>query len=74
KEKSFITMYYEIKGPLKDPNVDPVPIKSIGKNILGIFQRLFEAPIMAITPDRKEEEKEGKGRYPESTPDKGTAP
>jgi len=49
KEKSTISMYYELKGDLKDPSVEPVPIKSLGKKVFGIFQRILEAPIEVIS-------------------------
>jgi len=50
KEKSTVNMYYDIKGPLKDPKVDPVPVESVGKKILGIFQRILEMPADVIEP------------------------
>jgi hypothetical protein len=61
-EKSTVTMYYRIKGPLKDPEVTPQPAKSIEKNILDIFKRVLKTPIKAVTPDvpveKNEREKE----------------
>lgn len=50
KEKSTISMYYEIKGPLDNPNVEAVPVRSLGEGILGIFQRILEAPVEAVMP------------------------
>jgi len=50
KEKSTISMYYEIKGPLNNPDVSAVPVKSLGTGILGIFQRILEAPVEAVKP------------------------
>ncbi|MBI5893436.1 MAG: AsmA-like C-terminal domain-containing protein [Deltaproteobacteria bacterium] len=50
KEKSTISMYYEIKGPLDNPNVEAVAVKSLGAGILGIFQRILEAPVEAVMP------------------------
>ena len=50
KEKSTISMYYEIKGPLNNPDVEAVPVKSIGLGILGIFQRILETPVEIIKP------------------------
>ncbi len=44
KEKSTVTIYSEVKGPLKDPEVRAVPIKSIGRKIGGIFKRLLFIP------------------------------
>ena len=57
REKSTITMYYKIYGPLKNPEVEAVPISGMGKKILGIFERIFTAPIKGMGTD-KEEKKE----------------
>ncbi len=53
KEKSIINMYYEMKGPLKDPDVKLVPIKSLGEKILSILERTLETPLRAIEPITK---------------------
>lgn len=50
KEKSTISMYYEIKGDIKDPQVEPVPIKSLGEKVFGIFLRILETPVEAVRP------------------------
>ena len=52
KEKSLISMYYEVTGPLKNPDVYPVPVKTIGKGILGILQRALETPVKILTPEK----------------------
>jgi uncharacterized protein YhdP len=59
KDKSAITMYYEIKGPLKDPNVQAVPIKSLGKGIFGILERAMKLPGQVLTPAPKKEKDNG---------------
>ncbi|MCR4287236.1 MAG: AsmA-like C-terminal region-containing protein, partial [Deltaproteobacteria bacterium] len=46
KEKSTVSMYYDVKGPLKNPSIEPAPIKSIEKGILGVLERLIEAPVL----------------------------
>lgn len=46
KEKSIVSMYYDVKGPLKNPSIEPAPIKSIEKGILGVLERLIEAPVL----------------------------
>jgi len=51
KEKSTLSMYFEVTGPLKDTDVMPVTVTGVGKGILGILQRLIEAPIKIIKPD-----------------------
>ncbi len=53
KEKSFLSMYYEVKGPLKDPDVYPIPVKTIGKGIFGILQRTLETPAKVLAPENK---------------------
>ncbi len=50
KEKSTLTMYFEVKGPVKDPDVTPLTVTGVGKGILGMLQRLIEAPIKIIKP------------------------
>jgi uncharacterized protein involved in outer membrane biogenesis len=44
KERSTFTIYSEMKGPLSDPAVKAVPLKSIGRKIGGIFKRLLFIP------------------------------
>ncbi len=48
KEKSSVSLYYTIKGPLKTPVVEPAPIKNIQKGILGKIERLITSPIKII--------------------------
>ena len=57
REKSTITMYYKIYGPLKNPEVEAVPISGMGKKILGIFERIFTAPIKGMGTDKEEKKK-----------------
>ncbi len=51
KEKSALSMYFDVKGPVRDPQVTPVTVTGVGKGILGIVQRLIETPIKIIKPD-----------------------
>lgn len=44
KEKSLIISYYDVTGPLGDPQVRSVPLESLGRGVLGIFRRLLELP------------------------------
>jgi hypothetical protein len=37
-------MYYLVKGPLTDPKVSAVPLRSLGEGVLGIFKRLLQNP------------------------------
>jgi uncharacterized protein YhdP len=49
KEKSLISTYFEVKGKSSSPNVSAIPVKSLGKGVLGIFQRLFQLPGKLVT-------------------------
>jgi uncharacterized protein YhdP len=49
KEKSLITAYFEVKGKASAPQVSAIPVKSLGKGILGIFKRVFQLPAKLIT-------------------------
>jgi len=48
KEKSSVSLYYSIKGPLKKPAVEPARIKNIQKGIIGKMERLITSPIKII--------------------------
>lgn len=52
RQKSAISMYYEITGPLKGPDVEPVPVKGLGKGVFEMLQRLLEAPVELISPGK----------------------
>lgn len=49
KEKSLITTYFEIKGKPSSPNVSAIPVKALGKGVLGIFKRVFQLPAKLVT-------------------------
>jgi hypothetical protein len=49
KDRSLITTYFEAKGPIEDPRVTAVPVKSLAKGVLNIFKRVFELPGRLIT-------------------------
>ena len=68
KDQSALTMYYEIKGPLKDPDVHAVPVKSLGKGIFGILERTMKLPGEVLTPGTTNGEKKKNGTATE--PDK----
>ncbi len=44
KEKSILVAYYRVTGSLRDPQVTAIPLKSVGRNIFGIFRNLLEIP------------------------------
>jgi uncharacterized protein YhdP len=45
KDKAFLSVIYEVKGDLNDPQIDPIPVKGLGENFIGILQRLLETPV-----------------------------
>jgi len=53
EEKSSVSFYYTIKGPLKKPVVEPAPIKNIQKGILSKLGRLILSPIKLIQDSSK---------------------
>ncbi|MEE8483815.1 MAG: AsmA-like C-terminal domain-containing protein [Nitrospinota bacterium] len=44
KEKSLLVSYYSIDGDMNDPKAEAITVKSIGRNIFGIFVRILELP------------------------------
>ena len=68
KNESAITMYYEVKGRLKNPDVYAVPVKSLGKGIFGILERTMKLPGQVLTPGAMNGEKKKNGaekKFPE---------
>ncbi|MFQ5479689.1 MAG: AsmA-like C-terminal domain-containing protein [Thermodesulfobacteriota bacterium] len=47
-EKSSLSLYYNINGPLTKPDVEPAMIKNMQKGILGKLERLITSPIKII--------------------------
>ncbi|MBI3398980.1 MAG: AsmA-like C-terminal region-containing protein, partial [Deltaproteobacteria bacterium] len=50
KEKSTISMYYKIKGSLRDPDVEAIPIQALGEGVWGIFKRTLKLPLDIVEP------------------------
>jgi hypothetical protein len=44
KEQSVVVAYFQVSGPLSDPQVSPVPVKSVSRNVFGILRNLLELP------------------------------
>jgi hypothetical protein len=44
KEKSIFVAYYHVTGSMREPQVTAVPLKSVGRNVFGIFRNLLEIP------------------------------
>lgn len=49
KNKAMFSTYFEIKGKSADPEVSAIPITSLGKGVIGIFQRAFQLPVKLFT-------------------------
>jgi uncharacterized protein involved in outer membrane biogenesis len=45
EDKAFLSIIYEVKGDLNDPQINPIPVKGLGENFIGILQRLLETPL-----------------------------
>jgi len=45
ENKSLITYYFEVKGPILSPQVEAVPFKALGNGVTGILKRLFLSPV-----------------------------
>ena len=43
--KSLITYYFEVKGPILNPQVEYVPFKNLGSGVAGVLKRLFFSPV-----------------------------
>lgn len=44
EEKALVTAHFQIRGPSKAPEVSAIPISSLSKQVLGIFQRVLGLP------------------------------
>jgi uncharacterized protein YhdP len=49
KDRTLVTTYFEAKGPIEDPRVTAIPVKSLAKGVFNIFKRVFELPARLIT-------------------------
>jgi hypothetical protein len=45
KDKSLLVYYFNVKGSLRNPEVNQVPFESLGKNLTGYFERLLLTPV-----------------------------
>ena len=43
--QSLITYYFEVKGPIFNPQVQHVPLKNLGDGVTGVLKRLFLSPV-----------------------------
>jgi hypothetical protein len=47
---NLISIPFQAKGDLKDPDVIPLPPKAVGSGVLGILERTLKLPITIIQP------------------------
>lgn len=45
----LVTVHFEVKGDWDNPEVSPIPAKSLAKGTLDIFRRLFQLPEKMVT-------------------------
>jgi hypothetical protein len=43
-DKTVLSTYFLVRGPLGDPKVTAVPFRSLGEGIMGIFKRFLQNP------------------------------
>ena len=52
-EKSLVKNYYKVTGSFDDPKTTPVPLMSLGKKVVGIFQGIVQTPEKIFSPSEK---------------------
>jgi AsmA-like C-terminal region len=50
KGGAVIAAFYRVSGPLSDPTVTSLPVKSISRNLFGIFRHLLQLPEAPTDP------------------------
>jgi uncharacterized protein YhdP len=48
EDEAVIAYYVEVKGDFSNPKVKHIPLKSMGRGLLGMIKRVLETPIHAI--------------------------
>jgi len=48
-DRRFITVYFEVKGPLEDPAVRAIPVRELSAEARDMFKRVFKLPGKLIT-------------------------
>jgi uncharacterized protein YhdP len=49
KNKALITAHFRISGSMEEPEVEAIPVTSVSKKVLGIFQRVLGLPGKVVT-------------------------
>jgi len=50
KEQSLVMGYFQVTGPLSDPQVSAIPVKSVSRNVFGILRNLLGIPEALTSP------------------------
>ena len=50
-QQGLVVAYYDVKGTFDAPTVTPLPIQSVGRGVLGIFQRILGLPAHLLGPE-----------------------
>ncbi len=45
RDRSFLTYYFAVSGPMKDPDTRHVPFRHLGGGVAGVLKRLFLSPL-----------------------------
>jgi hypothetical protein len=48
-EESLIKTYYAVKGPFDNPEITAVPLTSLGKKFMGLFQGVLQTSEEILT-------------------------
>ena len=46
---NLVTVHFEVKGDWDNPEVRPIPVKSLSRGTMNVFRRVFELPEKLIT-------------------------
>jgi uncharacterized protein YhdP len=49
KNRGFISVYFELKGPVGDVEATVIPVKSMSRGIFDIFKNIFQLPAKLFT-------------------------
>ncbi|NCC25874.1 MAG: hypothetical protein EOM25_11890 [Deltaproteobacteria bacterium] len=56
QDKSLVSYYFRVQGPLKDPEVTYVPFVDLPASVLGYFKRILLTPVRVFDQSRVDEE------------------
>ncbi len=56
-EESLVKTYYSVTGPFDNPKTSAIPLTSLEKKVVGIFQGILQTPQEIFAPARDNDEK-----------------